>query len=233
MMRTHAWLGTVLGAAVGLAGCASGPKVQERGWLGGRLADVVAEGAFHPAPTIGGGATPVVGLPHDVAQGGAALVVGAWPGTPLAAAGLAPGDLVLAVDGRPVESSEDVRAAFAAKAPGASGSVSYVRAGDARTAEVVTGRETWERVGSIRLGIGLSSTLDLWPFDDGIDILGLVQFRTGGAAPDLAGPESAYLRGAFPDRPVVAPPGAGWDVFVLPIGGGVRERVTAQEMVPR
>lgn len=228
MRVTPAWIAL----ALALAGCASGRTQHERGWLGGRFADVDAAGILRPVPSLAADGS-VVGVPQDVAQDGAALLIGAWPGTPAAAAGLAAGDLVVAVDGAPVTSSAALRAAFAAKAPGSTATVSFRRGAAAQTAEVAVGRETWERVGTIRLGLGLSSSFDLWPFDDGIDLLGLVRFRTGGAPPDLAGPEAAYLRDAFPGAPVEAPPGAGWDVFVLCLGGGAREHVTSQEAVAR
>lgn len=188
-------------AVAGLGGCASHDATHERGWIGGRYADVGAPGA---------------------------LVVGAWDGTPAAAAGLAPGDLVTAVDGAPVRSSADLRTAFRERAPGAAASVAFRRDGQEHSAAVVVGRETWKPVGTLRLGFRLSPKLDVWPFDDGIDLLGLVAFRVQRPDPDLAGPEARFARAESPDGPAPSAAGDGWDVWLALIGVGGREEIVSQ-----
>jgi S1-C subfamily serine protease len=51
-------------------------------------------------------------------QGGGALIVGVTKGGPAAKAGLKPGDVILSVDGRPVQSVDDVSVALAQHRPG-------------------------------------------------------------------------------------------------------------------
>jgi S1-C subfamily serine protease len=56
------------------------------------------------------------------------LAVGAVePGSPASGAGIAPGDLIVAVDGRPVRTMEDLQAAVALRAPGRTVSVTLQR----------------------------------------------------------------------------------------------------------
>lgn len=73
----------------------------------------------------------------DSALGGAALVVEVAPGSPAAAAGLKPAGRVVSIGGRPVKSTEEVRAALEAVPPGASVELRWTSpAGRAEQAEL-------------------------------------------------------------------------------------------------
>lgn len=229
-MRTAALVLVAAAAAVTVGGCASSapPEPRTRGWLGGTFVPVRGTSFLHPVPTLDG--PVVVGAPDGVTGG--ALVTAAAPDAPLAVAGLRAGDLVLTVGGEPVADGDDVRDAAERVAPGASVRVEWWRGGAGRmSADVAAGRETWERRGTIRIGVGLSSSLDLWPFDDGIDVLGLVRVRTLRGEADLTGPEAAYLRAARPGEPLPPCLVRGFDVHLAILGGGSEERATDQTAV--
>ncbi len=91
------------------------------------------------------------------ARGQGLRVRSVWPGSPAAKAGLAPGDVVVSLDGRPVESREDFDTALASVAPGKALGVVYRREGVERTARV-TAERTPEDLGLdvLRREIGLA-----------------------------------------------------------------------------
>ena len=74
------------------------------------------------------------------ARGQGLRVRSVWPGSPAAKAGLAPGDVVVSMDGRPVESREDFDTALASVGPGQALAVAYRRDGAETTARVTTER---------------------------------------------------------------------------------------------
>jgi serine protease Do len=82
--------------------------------------------------------TAANGRPSARSQG--LRVRSVWPGSPAARAGLAPGDVVVSLDGRPVESREDFDTALASLGPGKVLSVGYRRDGVEMTARVTTER---------------------------------------------------------------------------------------------
>ncbi|HQQ77132.1 MAG TPA: trypsin-like peptidase domain-containing protein [Thermoanaerobaculia bacterium] len=81
---------------------------------------------------------PANGRPSARGQG--LRVRSVWPGSPAAKAGLAPGDVVVSLDGRPVEGREDFDTTLASVGPGKTLAVVYRREGADRTARVTTER---------------------------------------------------------------------------------------------
>src|SRR4051794_30139164 len=75
----------------------------------------------------------------DAANDGGATVGALTSGGPAAGAGLQRGDLVTAVDGRPVQASEDLTSAVDAKQPGDTMKLTVKRAGDQREITVKLG----------------------------------------------------------------------------------------------
>ena len=76
------------------------------------------------------------GTPQDRSG---ALIDSVVPDGPAQRAGLQPGDKITNIDGRPVQSSEDVSAAVAARKPGEKAKVTVMRGGDKRTLTVDLG----------------------------------------------------------------------------------------------
>jgi putative serine protease PepD len=77
-----------------------------------------------------------VSLPDD----GPASLEEVRPDTPAGRAGLQPGDVVTAVDGDPIESGDQLRAAIDAKKPGDKITLTIERAGNERTVQVTLGQ---------------------------------------------------------------------------------------------
>jgi len=81
------------------------------------------------APSTPAAQTALLGVElSNAGSGSGALVAGVQPGSPAEALGLAPGDLVVGVDGQPIQSAADLRAAIRAHRPGDQVSVSWVDA---------------------------------------------------------------------------------------------------------
>ncbi len=85
--------------------------------------------------------TALLGVTTRDADGGdqGAVVVEVAPGSPAAAAGLRPGDLVTAVEGRSVAGAAELRGRMREHAPGDRVEVAYRRDGTPRSAEVMLG----------------------------------------------------------------------------------------------
>jgi putative serine protease PepD len=76
-----------------------------------------------------------IGL-QDAPSGQGARVTQVRPGTPAEDAGLRVGDVITAVDGRRINSGDELRAAINARSPGDTVSISYIRGGDSHSVEV-------------------------------------------------------------------------------------------------
>jgi S1-C subfamily serine protease len=75
----------------------------------------------------------------DTQDRSGAVVAGVAQGGPAEKAGLQRGDKITSIDGRPVQTSEDVSAAVTARKPGEQAKVTVVRGGDRRTLTVDLG----------------------------------------------------------------------------------------------
>jgi hypothetical protein len=214
-------------ATFALAACASSPTPPaERGWIGGRFADVTREPHLEFVPPE---KRDVVGMPASVDGDSAALLTSADADAPLARAGLSPGDLVFALDGHPVENGLDLRKRVEALAPGTHATLAFWRAGEKRQADVVVGRESYEAAGTVRIGLSLSLAVDLWPFNDGINLFDLVRVRWDEDRNDIGGPVGAYRRAVDPTAEIRGPQQESFEVFVALVGGSKGKRVVSQE----
>jgi hypothetical protein len=230
-MRTWAGFPLAGGIAFALvfAGCAGKP-CRERGWIGGTLRSVQAHAGvldvLAPAATGCG----VVGMPAS-AQAPCGLLVREAPcGSPLAAAGVARGDLLVALDGRPVRDPEDFRRRIESRAPGSTATLDVWRDGARAPHPVTVGRERYERRGRIALALVLSPHADLNPFDDGVSLFGVVQAKSSDVRHDLASVERDYLRKAAPGRtPTLVQETT--DVGVFPLYVGAQTTILSQEAV--
>jgi putative serine protease PepD len=83
---------------------------------------------------------PVIGVGLDSTYAGSGgRIADVQPGGPAAAAGLATGDIIVSVDGRPVSDSEDAIVAIRAHRPGDRVTVGFHRGNSARTVVIVLG----------------------------------------------------------------------------------------------
>jgi S1-C subfamily serine protease len=109
----------------------SGSDAIKRPWLGAELQDVTSD----IATSLG------------MARPEGALVVSLHPESPLAASGLQRGDVILAIEGKPIESAQELGYRVATTAIGAATIVEYQRKGERRETKVimVAAPETVER----------------------------------------------------------------------------------------
>jgi Do/DeqQ family serine protease len=109
----------------------SGSDAIKRPWLGAELQDVTSD----IATSLG------------MARPEGALVVSLHPDSPLTASGLKRGDIILAIEGKPVENAQELGYRVATTAIGATTIVEYQRKGERRETQVtmVAAPETVER----------------------------------------------------------------------------------------
>ena len=230
-MRTTAGLRLAGGIAFALllAGCAGKP-CRERGWIGGTLRPVQASVSVLDVLAPGATGCGMVGMPASAKAPCGLLVRDVPCASPLAHAGVARGDLLLALDGRPVRDPEDFRRAIEARAPGTTATVEVWRDGTRARYDVVVGRERYERQGRLMLGLAFSPNADLNPFDDGISVFRLVEAKSSDVRHDLATVERDYLCKAVPGQPPELIQEQ-TNVGVLPVFVGTHTRVLSQEAV--
>ncbi|MFP4405725.1 Do family serine endopeptidase [Rhodosalinus sp.] len=89
--------------------------------------------------------TPDLAEALDVETETGAIVGSVEPGTPADRAGLAAGDVIVAVDGDPVEGSADLRQKIGLRRPGDEVEIAYLRDGARRTAQVALADAGGER----------------------------------------------------------------------------------------
>lgn len=213
-----------------LAGCASKP-CHERGWIGGTTKPVERTAFLRCAPCYT--SADVIGMPAGVPEQSGLLVTDVPGGSPLAQAGLSRGDLILGVDGVPVAEPVAFRECVESRVPGDTTTLDVWRQGQRLQVPVVVGRERYKRAGTVAFYLLTwpSSELDLWPLDDGINVLGLVTAKTTCERHDLETTERAYLRAAVPCK---SPPALQQErvrVAVLPFMVGTHVEVLSQEPV--
>ena len=83
--------------------------------------------------------TPQIARQFGLTAQQGALVIDVAPGGPAAAAGIKPGDVIVAIDGSPVNTAEDLLAALRQHAPGDKVTLRIVRAGNQRDVPVTLG----------------------------------------------------------------------------------------------
>ncbi|MGH7464690.1 MAG: PDZ domain-containing protein, partial [Longimicrobiales bacterium] len=126
--------------------------------------------------------TPTIGAPRLDVQDGAVIAAGPLLiGTSLYAAGVSPGDRIVSIDGRGIESADDLNAVVTAKRPGDPIEITFEQRGVTRTATVPTGADrTLEVVLYEAAGMNVTD--------------GMRRFRTTWLGPKARQPESAAAR---------------------------------------
>lgn len=113
----------------------SGAGAIKRPWIGAEVQDV----------------TPDIATSLGMARPEGALVVSLHPDSPLTKAGLKRGDIILAIEGKPVESAQELGYRVATTPLGASTIVEYQRKGDRRETQVtmISAPETVKRADTL------------------------------------------------------------------------------------
>lgn len=231
-MGKQSWLpfaGGIVVCAV-LAGC-SGGRCKQRGWIGGDLKRVQACAGFLECPPPSTTPRAVVGMPQSAGTRQGLLVVRAPAASPLSEAGVVTGDLIVALDGKPVSDPLAFRQAIEARPPGSPAILEVWRDGAHAPHAVVVGRETYSRRTKVGAYLGFSAHADLWPFDDGINVFGLVVAKAKPARHDIATVEHDYLARAVPGRSPPRVVQETVDVHVLPLLVGTLTEIERQETV--
>ena len=199
------------------AGCASNKSEKatlQRGWIGGEYQQ--AKRGLVPA-----------------GQRGALYVKQVYPGTPAELAGLQPADLILAIDGRPVEHLQALRRCLDEARPASRAALRIERSGQELELPLTIGRETYQKWHAVRMGFGFSTRVDLWP-DRDFSVLSLLQYKLPNDRAELHSPEAILARRSAPSS-ATGKAGTrsneGWDVWILLFGFDAHLRILSQESI--
>jgi len=199
--------------------------IRQRGWLGGSYTKATNSIFAKDYQSEPGGAVRV--LPGEVSSGqcGALLVAGLDPETPLAKAGIMPGDLIVAVDGAKVSSTGSLYKSIDAATPGSKVTVKTWRKGTFSEIPVMVGTESYRKFGYLKIGFGFGTTLKLIP-DPDFNLFNLVRVAVSDHRNSVASPEYQYLSAVSPKVPEVR--NNLWDFWLVIMGVGKYDQVVAQ-----
>ncbi|GAB6094970.1 hypothetical protein JCM14469_12220 [Desulfatiferula olefinivorans] len=222
------------------SGCASGPKpVHQRGWIGGTCLE--ADTSFFKAQCANyfeHGAGVIPALPEAIRDTGedALFVSRVFDRTPLKAADIREGDLILSIDGEPVNGLTHFRKTIDGASPGDGLTVEIFRNGQRIHKQVTVGMETYQNSRAFSLGFRLSSTLNPIPLP-GFNLLGLLSFETNKTRLELHSPEFQYVDATFPkgdnSDPIAEKDPAcfeGWDAWCLIFGFSGKKIILDQRL---
>jgi hypothetical protein len=213
----------VAGALVNLR---AGDTIHTRGWIGGDYAVAKRTGVFESSRAV-----PAFPSELRAEYKAGIFARSVPPHSPAATAGLQAGDLILRVGGQNVERLPKFHKLVELTQPGHPLQLTVWRQGEVRTLRVDTGRETYRNVGTLGLGIHLSSKLDLWP-NPVFSLIALGYDRLGERL-ELHSTESAYVRdvrqrnGAGADSAQGSR--EGWKVWLVILQLGMHKHVLSQE----
>lgn len=210
-----AWL--VCGCALLVLGCSS-QEVHERGWIGGQF-ETVSAGWWSSSNAV-----PA----EKLGQKGAVLVTEVYSDTPLEQAGAQTGDVILEWGGETLKRKRDLRRQLDEVSPGTAVPVRILRAGEVMELPVTVGRERYQRYGTLKLGLSLSSQLDLFPNPD-FNILGLLSFARSRERLELRSPRVRLGRWAYDRETESVRSTEGYGFWFLLFGLGRHKVVVSQE----
>lgn len=223
-----------------VSGCASGPKpVHQRGWIGGTCLE--ADTSFFKAECAnffehGTGVIPA--LPEAIRDTGeeALFVSRVFDQTPLQAADIREGDLILSIDGEPVNGLRNLRKTIDGASPGDGLVFEILRDGNRIHKQVTVGRETYQKSHAFSLGFRLSSQLNPIPWP-GFNLLGLLSFEKNQNRLELHSPEFRYFdaaatKGESSDPIAEKDPACfeGWDAWCLIFGFSGKKIILGQRL---
>lgn len=221
-MKSKVMICSVLGV-LSLTGCAANHALLHRGWVGGEYR-TAEQSWFRPQPKPNDERLTVLPAEVKSRQTGAVLVTRVYPGTPLAAAGVQEGDLILSVRNQTVNSPAGFRRLVDGLKPGETAELEIFRLGQVAKVAVTVGKETYQRRGSLSIGLGLGGQIDLIP-DPEFNILSLVRYRQPQERWSLQSPEHQYLAATAPGNPV----NELWNLWLVIFGVSQHDEIIRQE----
>jgi hypothetical protein len=212
----------VVAAALLTGGCKSNPSQKPpltRGWIGGDY-----------------GTARKNQVPKG--QSSRVYVKQVQAGTPAEQAGLKTGDLVLDINGQPVERLGDFRRCVDSAKPGSRTAIRVLRDGQPLELPLTVGRETYQQWHAFQIGLGLSSRLDLWP-DPDFSVVSLLEYRRPQDRLELRSAEVILAKQAEKSAQDQKQGETGryshegWRAWLLIFGVDAHKRILTQEEVPQ
>jgi len=218
-----------------VTGCSSNKAVSQRGWIGGEF--FVARRASWTVPAEDAKIIPALPRQLEGKQKSAIFVSEVYSNTPLAAAGLRAGDLILSVNQRPVGKPGAFHRLIDACKPGSTLSLNVFRDGETQERRVTVGRETFKNWHTFAMAIGISGSVevDLIPNPD----FSLIALGYSGnrQRTELHSPRNEFIRQINtanqkqPDAESVAINGESWRTWLAIFNVGGHKSILSQEIV--
>jgi membrane-associated protease RseP (regulator of RpoE activity) len=160
-------------------GCGPTEVIEEQGWAGGEFESIPVHRVLGVAEWFAGHRSGDR-LPEDASddQDRGVLVTNVFDDTPTHAAEIVEGDIILSIDGEAVESAEEFLDRIEIAKPGDKLLLSVYRFGEHLDRTLTVGTERFDRVGTLSIGLHLSTVCDLMPTPD-FNVLGLLTFHWG------------------------------------------------------
>ena len=204
----------------------AGDTIHQRGWIGGEYALAKKAGYFRKQDQVH--AFPKELQPEQKAG----IFVRSVPtNSPAAQAGLQAGDLILRVNEQKTESLSSFRKVIEKSEPGQSLALAVWNAGETRTVQVTTGRETYRNVGTVGLGIHFSTKIDLVPNPEFSALV--IGFDRKEERAELHSTESEFVnevRRHNGSRDTGHADGEGWNAWLVIFHLGMHKRILSQEI---
>lgn len=197
-------------------------KLEHRAWLGGEF-KLAKRGGEPFSPTRVGA------FPRDLEQRAGIFVSAVHPETPLASAGIVAGDLILALDDKPVTSLKALQRAVESRAPGDAIRLSVYRDGDIEERTATLGIESFERWRTLSVGLMLASKIDLVPNPEFSAVA--LGFNRRNERIDLRSPEVEFFRrhrkGSHGERGIAGR--ESWQAWCVLFSLGGHKQIVSQE----
>lgn len=209
-------------------------KVYERAWLGGEFLNA-RKTWFHPE-LQDFAKNHLAVLPQNFSCRKGIYVLRVYEKTPIFQAGLRESDVIIRINGKPVETVRQLTKALDLSSPGAEIVLTFYREGKIMDLTVKTGKEKFQKIGSFSIFLGFGLELDLLPNPD-FSIFSLIRYNYESARMDLNSQNLNYLRqeGILQETEIYGRKGItsteGWGFWFIPFGIEKRIQILSQEML--
>lgn len=207
-------------------------QIYTRGWIGGQYLEAkecFLAKKFPPERT-----DVIYVLPDEIQEeySGGIFVGRVFNNTPAAVGGLKEGDLIVKINDRKVPDFDSFYSIIDAADPGSKLTITAFRDGKIMDHTVLTGKESYKKVGHFNIGLGFGSDLDLVPNPD-FSLFSVISFKLNKKRLELNSPDFKYYQENLDARSknaqYVLHRSDGWNLRVMPFGIGRDVIVVAQE----